>query len=204
MMENEMQITANDLDMLREIANIGAGNAASALSEMTGQTIDISVPNCEMIGYSEIADRMGGAENIILGMLVQMSGDMEGYILLAQGLADARSTIKSLMGVELDEEDMNLEDYEPMREVCNILAGTYLSALSSMMSLSITPSVPEMTIDMAMAIMNVPVYMYGDLGEFVLLLNTRFGGAVEGIKGNFFLIPTIESLETLKKALLME
>lgn len=205
-MENEknMQITDNDLDMLREVANIGAGNAASALSEMTGLKIDISVPNCEVIGYSEIAERMGGAENIILGMLVQMSGDMEGYILLAQELCDARSTISALMGVELSEEDMNLADYEPMREVCNIMAGTYLSALSSMMNLSITPTVPEMTIDMAMAIMNVPVYMYGDMGEFVLLLNTKFGGDVESIKGNFFLIPTIESLETLKKALLME
>lgn len=197
-----MEISALDLDMLKEVANIGAGNAASALSEMTGQSIDIKVPDCELIGYSEIAERMGGAENVILGMLVQVSGDIEGYILLAQRLEDARNTLRVLLGQELRNEDFNLEDYEPMREVCNILVGTYLSAISSMLQLNITPTVPEMTIDMAMAIMNVPVMVYGELGESVLLMNTEFGEDAESIKGEFFMIPTVQSLEVLKNALL--
>ena len=70
-----------------------------------------------------------------------------------------------------------------------------------MMQLNIIPTVPEMTIDMAMAIMNVPVLVYGELGESVLMLDTKFGGAAENINGNFFLMPTMESLEVLKKAL---
>ncbi len=197
-----MQISDSDLDLLKEIGNIGAGNAASSLSAMTGQTINISVPHCGMIGYSEIAEKLGGAENIILGMLVQMSGDMEGFILLAQELVDAKNTIKSLLGQDINiEPEFHLEDFEPMREVCNILVGTYLSAISGMTQLNITPTVPDMTIDMAMAIMNVPVMVYGELGEYVLMLDTEFGGAGENIKGNFFLMPTIESLEVLKKAL---
>ena len=197
-----MEIGAADLDLLKEIGNIGAGNAASALSEMTGLPVSVNVPKCEMIGYSEIADKMGGAENVILGMLVQMSGDIEGFILLAQELHDARNTIKVLMGQEISEsEEFNIEVYEPMREVCNILVGTYLSAISSMMQLNIILTVPEMTIDMAMAIMNVPVLVYGELGESVLMLDTKFGGAAENINGNFFLMPTMESLEVLKKAL---
>ena len=155
-----------------------------------------------MIGYSEIADKMGGAENIILGMLVQMSGDIEGYILLAQTLEEARNTLRLLLGQEFPDGDMELEDYEPMREVCNILSSTYLSAISSMLQLNITPTVPDMTIDMAMAIMNVPVMVYGELGDSVLLMNTEFGGDAEGIKGEFFMIPTVQSLEVLKKALL--
>ncbi len=199
-----MEISAIDLDMLKEIANIGAGNAASALSEMTAQKVDINVPKCEMIGYAEIADRMGGAENVLLGMLVQLSGDIDGYILIAQELNDARGIIKACLGTQISENDINVESYEPMREVCNILVGTYLSAISSMTNLTIIPSVPAMTIDMAMPIMNVPISVYGELGEFVLLLDTRFDGLEERIRGNFFLIPTIESLEVLKKALLME
>ena len=131
-----------------------------------------------------------------------MSGDIDGFILLAQELHDARNTIKVLMGQEISEsEEFNIEVYEPMREVCNILVGTYLSAISSMMQLNIIPTVPEMTIDMAMAIMNVPVLVYGELGESVLMLDTKFGGAAENINGNFFLMPTMESLEVLKKAL---
>ena len=109
-----MEIGAADLDLLKEIGNIGAGNAASALSEMTGLPVSVNVPKCEMIGYSEIADKMGGAENVILGMLVQMSGDIEGFILLAQELHDARNTIKVLMGQEISEsEEFNIEVYEP-------------------------------------------------------------------------------------------
>lgn len=196
-----MVISEIDLDMLKEVANIGAGNAASALSEMTGQAVDISVPSCEMIGYAEIAERMGGADNVILGMLVQISGDIEGYILLAQELKDARNTISILLGQEIPEQDMEVADYEAMREVCNIMVSTYLSAIASMMQLTIVPSVPEITIDMAMAIMNVPVFVYGEL-ESVLFLRTEFGGDAESIKGNFFMMPTLESLETLKKALM--
>ena len=195
-----MEINDIDLDMLKEVANIGAGNAASALSEMTGQVVDISVPSCEMISYAEMAERMGGADNVILGMLVQMSGDIDGYVLLAQELQDARNTIQVLMGQDIPEGDMELPDYEPMREVCNILVSTYLSAIASMMQLSITPTVPEITIDMAMAIMNVPVLVYGEL-ESVLFLRTEFGGDAKSIKGNFFMMPTIESLEVFKKAL---
>ncbi len=196
-----MEIGTFELDMLKEIANVGAGNAANSLSELTGQKIDINVPECKMIGYSEIAEVVGGAENVILGMLVKLSGDIEGYILLAQELQDAKNTIKALMGVDADGDDYDVKTYETMREVCNILAGTYISALSSMMQLTIDMSVPEMTVDMAMAIMNVPVYMYGDLGEFVLLLDTKFRAEGESVKGNVFLIPTIESLEVLKRAL---
>lgn len=195
-----MEISRIDLDMLKEVANIGAGNAASALSEMTGQVVDISVPSCEMISYAEIAQRMGGADNVILGMLVQMSGDIEGYMLLAQELQDARNMIKVLLGQEIPEQDMDVADYEAMREVCNIMVSTYLSAIASMMQLTIVPSVPEMTIDMAMAIMNVPALVYGEL-ESVLFLNTEFGGDAKSIKGNFFMMPTIESLGILKKAL---
>ena len=81
---------------------------------MTGLPVSVNVPKCEMIGYSEIADKMGGAENVILGMLVQMSGDIEGFILLAQELHDARNTIKVLMGQEISEsEEFNIEVYEP-------------------------------------------------------------------------------------------
>lgn len=195
-----MMISEADLDMLKEVANIGAGNAASALSEMTGQAVDISVPSCEMISYAEIAERMGGADNVILGMLVQMSGDIEGYMLLAQDLKDARNTIKVLLDQEIPEQDMDILSYEPMREVCNIMVSTYLSAIASMIQLSIIPSVPEITIDMAMAIMNVPALVYGEL-ESVLFLRTEFGGDAKSIKGNFFMMPTIESLDKLKKAL---
>lgn len=199
-----MNINEADLDLLKEIGNIGAGNAASALSEMIGQTVTINVPRCELIKFSEMTNIIGDPEHVILGILVQLQDDMEGYILLAQELEDAVQTVKALMGQDVSIEDgINLEDFDLMKEVTNILAGSYLSAISEMTGMRIDISIPAMTADMAMAIMNVPALVYGEVGESVLMLDTQFGGAAECIHGHFFLIPTIESLEKLKKALNM-
>ncbi len=199
-----MNINEKDLDLLREIGNIGAGNAASALSEMIGSTVHIEVPRCEMIPYSEMTKIVGDPEHVILGILVRMSGEMEGYILMALEIDDAIETVKVLMNQDVSVEDgINLEDFDLMKEVCNILSGAFISAISEMTSMSIIPSVPEMAADMSMAIMNVPVLVYGEIGDSVLLLDTKFGGAAECIHGHFFLIPTIQSLEDLKKALYM-
>ena len=146
---------------------------------------------------------LGGPEIVVLGILVQLSGDLDGFILMVQELDDAANTLKLLLNLDESlEQEFDLEDLEPMKEVCNILVGAYVSAISSMTRLKIVPSVPEMTVDMAMAIMNVPALVYGEVGEYVLVLDTKFGGKAESIKGHFFLIPTIESFETLKKALI--
>lgn len=195
-----------DLDILKEIGNIGAGNAATALSSMVNSTVDIGVAKCQMIPFSEIADILSGPENIVLGILVQMNGDVEGFILLAMDLPDAASTIKLLMDIEVDppadDPETAIELLEPLKEVGNILSSAYLSAISSMTGLSIIPSVPEMTVDMAMAIMNVPVLVYGEVGESVLMLETSFKGLEGSMDGHFFLMPTVETYGALRKALL--
>lgn len=197
-----MDIEQLDLDMLREVANIGAGNAATALSIMAGQAVDISVPHCEVIGYSDITDRLGGAEQVVLGMLVRMRGDLEGYMLFTQTLEQARMTMHVLAGVDVPATDTSIESFEPMREVANILIGTYLSSVAEMAHLSILPSVPEITVDMSMAIMNIPVLVYGEIGNEILLLDAQFGGTMRSISGVFFMVPTPESLIKLRDALL--
>lgn len=197
-----MEINATDLDLLKELGNIGAGNAASALSEMIGMIVDINVPRCEMVPFAEIEEIIGDPEHVILGVLVRMEGDLEGYLLMAQELEDAAATIKLLLGQEVTlGEEIRIEEYEPMKEVCNILAGSYVSAIAEMTGLKIKLSVPEMTADMAMAIMNVPILVYGEIGDSVLMLDTQFGGAAESVRGHFFMVPTMESLQDLKQAL---
>lgn len=197
-----MNIDRIDLDMLREVANIGAGNAANALSVMTGQPVDISVPHCEVIGYADIADRLGGAETVVLAMLVRMRGDIEGYVLFSQPLDQARLMMKELIGKEVSPADSSVSSYEDMREIANILVGTYLSAIAEMAHLQILPSIPEMTIDMTLAIMNIPVLMYGETSDTVLLLDAEFGGTAKNMSGAFFMIPTPDSLDKLREALL--
>ncbi len=192
----------SDLDLLKEISNIGAGNAAGALSAMIGAQVDISVPDCSLVGFSGIADMLGGPERVMLGILVQFSGDIDGFILMMQEPADAVETLNVFMDTDLpDWPDAGMQALEPMKEVCNILAGSYITAISAMTGLKISAAVPEMTVDMAMAIMNVPALVYGEAGEYVLMLDTRFGGKAAGVKGHFFLIPTIDSFRRLKERL---
>lgn len=197
-----MEIDKFDLDMLREVANVGAGNAASALSVMTGQSIDIQVPSCELLTYPEVAERLGGADSVMLAILVRISGDVDGFVLFMQRLPQARETMRTLAGMELPEGDTDVANYEPMREIANILVGTYISSIAEMAGISIIPSVPEITIDMAMAIMNVPVLLYGAVGDEVLMMEAEFLGFARDLTGAFYLVPTPESLEILKKALL--
>ncbi len=196
-----MYFSQTDLDILKELGNVGAGNAATALSEMLNTEIDISVPTCEMISFSEMGDVVGGPEKVILGILVQILGDLDGFVLMALDVDDAVNTLKILLDQDIASENVTIEDLEPMREVANILVGSYLDAIAYMTEFSVLPSVPEMTIDMAMAIMNVPALVYGEVGEEVLMLDTKFGGKAESIKGHFFLMPTIESYDKLKNAL---
>jgi chemotaxis protein CheC len=202
-MDGMMIFNDTDLDLLKEISNIGAGNAACALSKMIGVRVEISVPDCSLVGFSKITDMLGGPETVLLGVLVRFAGDLEGFILMVQEPKDAANTLNVLMDTDFDEEaDIGLDALEPMKEVCNILAGSYLTAISGMTGLKITACVPEMTMDMAMAIMNVPALVYGETGEYVLVLDTRFGGRAAGAFGHFFLIPTVDSFRALKERLL--
>ncbi len=199
---------AMDLDILREIGNIGAGNAATAMSEMVGETVDIGVPNCKIIPYSELTDLLMGSETVVAAVLVQMSGDLGGFILMAQNLPDAQNMMRILMQtkVSLSEDDIEgaFNQLEPLGEVVNIVAGSYLSAISSMTGLTIYPDIPRLSIDMAMAIMNVPALVYGEVGDGVLMLETSFFTPEDKIDGHFFLMPTVESFARLRKVLLGE
>ncbi|MDL2258484.1 chemotaxis protein CheC [Eubacteriales bacterium OttesenSCG-928-K08] len=200
-----MALDAGTLDVLREIGNIGAGNAASALATMLDDKVNIGLPSCEMVPFTQVARGFKSPEDLVVGTLVQMSGDMEGFVLMALPLDAAFELLKLLTGEEFSG---NADDYgavcealAPVSEIGNILIGAYLSAISSMTGMSIIPSVPATTVDMAMALMNIPVVVYGEIGESVLYMETDFHNEVSSIVGQYFLIPTVESSSRLMSAL---
>ena len=195
------------LDVLKEIANIGASKASTSLSEMINMNISMEVPECSVVKFSKICDDFGGADSIIGAVLVQMSGDMEGFIMLVAGIEDMCRTVSLLMGQETSVEGIEdpgemLSIIQPIEEVANILISTYLGAISNMTNFRIVPSVPCLNIDMAQAIMNVPALVYGDVGDVALLMETKFN--TPDIGGQFLLIPTVDSYHNLLKALNIE
>ena len=191
-------------DVLREIGNIGQGNAASALSQMLGKTIDISVPTVKLLEFNETVEYLGGPENIVLGMLVTLCGDIKGMMLYVLQKSFANSMISAVFGKELtDLTALDEMDVSFITEVGNILAGSYVNAISSLTGLTIDISVPTISVDMAGAILAVPAVEFAQIGNRVLFIDDSFifgdNTAAENreIKSNMILVPEISSLETL-------
>lgn len=206
---NLNDLNASQLDFFQEIENIGASHAATALSTLLNQPITLRVPNVEFCEFDHIADILDGPETLVVSLLVEMSGDLTGFILLVQKAEDARElsvSVVETMGMEVEESEALLTELQEsaLKEVANILSGAYLTALSQLTGLTIDSSVPKMVIDMAGAVMNLPAATYGEYGDIVLFMETEFQNRDEVLSGHFFLIPDIESFYVLMKTMGME
>jgi chemotaxis protein CheC len=189
------------LDAFREIGNIGAGNAVTALSEILGNRIDMEIPIARIVPFGSIAGILYGAETPVAGVLVGMHGDMEGYILIILQVEDAMKIAARASGVTVPDnvspQDLGEEERGAVTEIANILVGSFLTAIGAQTGLSVRPSVPEMAVDMLGAILGVAVVEYGTVGESVLLLETRFSDSDIDVNGHFFLIPDFNSYKKL-------
>ena len=192
------------LDALKELGNIGAGNSATALSQIISKKIDMSVPRVKVYSIYEIPELFGGSENIVVGVLLRMFGDMQGSLMF---LLDEESARKLLSDMMLGQEVGNLTDELPMSammEVGNIISSSYLNALSFFSNLTIIPSTPAFAYDMAGAILGTILYEVSELSDQVLLIETDFLGNGEAIRGHFFVLPDLPSLGILLKAVVVE
>lgn len=210
-MINLSELNESHLDFFKEMENIGASHAATALSNMLGKPVHLRVPSVKFYEFSEIAGMLGGAENLVVSVLVEMTDDLTGFILLVQDAQDAKdlsNTIITSMGMEPEESDEFLTEMQisSLMEVSNILSGSYLSAISSLTGLFVNASVPRMVIDMAGAIMNLPAATYGEYGDVVLFLETEFvdAGSEKSLNGHFMLVPDVNSFSVLLKTMGIE
>ena len=190
------------MDVLREIGNIGAGNAATALAKMLNKKVDMDVPKVKVLGFMDVNDILGGAEKLVVGILLRVTGDLTGNIMFILDYEAAQILVNMLMGKSVEEVgDFDELDMSALKEIGNILSGSYLSALSSLSNLTILPSVPDIAIDMAGAILSVPAIEFGKVGDTVLYIETQFSEGSTKVVGDFFLVPDVESYDILLKAL---
>lgn len=202
MLKNYDDLSPVAIDCLREIGNIGSGSAASALSEMLGKTIEMKVPNVCVLEYQQIIDTMGGPEKVITGILVRLEGDVTGMMMFLLEDSFAQVVLSTFMNAE-NVQVTKLGDMElsVITEMGNIMAGSYLRALSTLTGLTIDMSIPSMTVDMLGAIMSVPITEFAQIGDKVLYIDDGFMIDGVAIKSNIILIPEMNSLETLMKKL---
>ncbi len=188
------------IDVLKEIGNIGAGNAATALAKMLNKKIDMNVPKVNILDFNDVANLMGGPETLVSGVYFKIEGDIEGSIMFLLDIDSSKTLIKLLMnGYESNE----LDDFtqSALQEIGNILSGSYISSLSSLTGLNIKISVPSLAIDMAGAILSVPAIHFGQVSDKILIIETQFLQDNDNVKGFFFLVPDYDSYDILLKSL---
>lgn len=193
----------NDIyfDVLKEIGNIGAGNATTAIAKMLDMRLNMNVPKVQLLTFSELASVIGAEDEPICGIYLEVESDIAGSMMFILKLDSAHYLVDRLMGrdttkrTEFDEMDLSA-----LCEMGNILAGSYLSALAGLTGMTITSSVPYLSIDMAGAILSVPAIQFGFLGDNALLIETEFGDDVL-VEGYFILLPELDSYDKILNSL---
>ena len=187
-------------DVLKEIGNIGAGNATTALAQMMQCNVDMAVPQVKLLEFKELGEIMGGEELIMAGIYLGIEGDITGSIMFLLEKQAARHLVSKLMGMASEGEEFTEMEFSALKEVANIITGAYLNSLSSLTNLCIYPSVPDLCVDMAGAILSVPAIEFGALGDKMLLIQTQFFDEMI-LDGYFILIPDLESYGKILSAL---
>ncbi|MBR3606163.1 MAG: chemotaxis protein CheC [Lachnospiraceae bacterium] len=186
-------------DVLKEIGNIGAGNATTALATMLQCKVDMGVPEVRLLKFSEIGQLLGGEEQVMAGVYLAIEGDINGSIMFLVKEDVAMHLIRKLLG-DMTSDTMGEMEKSALKEISNIITGAYLNAMSSMTNLSIVPSIPDLCIDMAGAILSVPAIEFGELGDEMLLIQSQIYDQV-AIDGFFIMVPDMESYKKILTAL---
>jgi chemotaxis protein CheC len=190
------------MDVLKEVGNIGAGHAATALSRLLDKPVDMLVPTVRMVPFEEISNSVGGSEQVVIAIFLRVEGETPGNIFFILRQESAKKMLKNLVGIEVENEDQYSEmELSALNEIGNILAGSYLSSLADFTNLYMSPTVPSLAIDMAGAILSYGLLQFGEMGDQALFIDTKFLDGVDEIEGHFFLIPDPESFQKIFSAL---
>lgn len=201
------QLTDQYFDVLKELGNIGAGNATTALAQLINCKVDMCVPQVKLLEFKEVGEIVGGEDKVMTSIFLQVEGDIDGSIMFMLSKTAAAHLVNKLMCgmLEIDEGSADEYDFGEMecsaiKEVGNIITGAYLNALSGLTNMKIYPSVPQLAIDMAGALLSVPAIEFGVFGDKILLIQTQFSDDIV-LDGFFILIPDIESYEKILRSL---
>ena len=188
-------------DLLKELGNIGAGNATSALSQMMGMKLDMDIPDVRLLEFKDVGSAMGGADQVMVGIYLLAEGDINGSMMFMLGTKSARNLVNVLMSTpDNTSEELTEIELSALKEVGNIITGAYLNSLSMLTGLSMLPSVPSIAVDMMGAILSVPAIAFGIEADEILLVDTQFSSDVQ-MEGYFIMLPDMDSYAKILKAL---
>jgi len=199
------ELNETHIDVLKEIGNIGAGNAATSLSQMLSKTIEMNVPEVDILNLDDAIDTMGGHENIVVGVLVSFYGDIDGVILFLLKKEFVHLILNSLMGTELNSfEEISEMEMSALSEIGNIMVSSYVNSIASLTEMAIDITVPSVCIDMTGAIIDAVASEFSEVSDKVMFIKEKYFCGEETIYSNMLLLPSVTSLKILLNRFGME
>jgi len=205
------KISTLHLDILKEIGNIGAGNAATALSTLLNKKIDMNVPSVRVISFNEMMELVGGPDNVVACVFLRIEGEAPSSMYFILSLEQAERFIHQMTGqVSFSYGLSSSSEFSAsaLQELGNILAGTYLSSLSDFTKLHLYSSVPAFFVEMAGAVLSAGMLELSKVSDYAIVIDTELKeGELEdrdSINGHFFLLPDPASFEIIFNTLGIE
>lgn len=200
-MTDEAALGERRLDALREVGNIGAGTAATALSLLVGNPVRIGIPRVSLMPVERVADHLDDGEAVVAAVLLQVTGDAPGHMLVVMREAAAHRLAAVLMGragvAPRPAGPFTEMELSALQEVGNVLTSAYLGALSQLTGLRLEPTPPAVGVDMAGALVGAALAEVALTSSTALLIDSGFGGDDEVAAGDVLFLPTEEALATV-------
>ena len=206
MIANYEELNDTQIDILKELGNIGAGNAATSLSIMLNMDVNIYLPDVKITDFDTAVNSLGGAETMTVGVLLNYTGEANGMIMFLLSLEDA----KNISRIVLYEEEEDNEDglcemkLSVIKEIGNILGCSFINSMALLTGLKIDISIPYIAIDMAGALLSVPVIQFGAVGDKVLFLEEGFSTHQGDLNTRVILFAEVDTLRTIMSRLGLE
>ncbi len=202
-MASELILTEEQIDALTEVGNVGAGHAATALSQLIKKKVMITVPDVRVIDISEVENLIGDSNSLVAGIVMNVLGDLTSKILLLLTRESALSLADMLLQKKVGSSKVLSEHgNSAIKETGNIVSGAYMNALNEFLGLMLLPSVPNLVFDIAGAILSSISDGFEGMSPKVLSIETQFSEEEDNvIKGYLLMIPDVPSVDVLLQAI---
>lgn len=192
------ELNETHIDVLREIGNIGAGNAATSLGVLIDETVSISLPQVRIEDYDSVLNTVGGAEKMVVAVLMNFHGDANGMIMFLLDIKDAQDITEILVGQD-ENKDNGLSEMKisAIKEIGNILGSAYLGSIAAMTNMTIEVSIPYVAVDMAGSVLSTPVIQFGAVDEKVMFIEENFNTDDKKLKSNIILFAEIKTVKDI-------
>lgn len=195
-------LSANELDVFREIGSIGNGNAATALSGILMEKVNMEMPEVGILEFNEAQKRLGEPEEIVAAVLVELSGKISGIMMLILKKDFVRQLTGKVLGrTELDMLRLDSMEESLLLEAGNIMISSYVNALSSLARIPVELSVPQIAVNMLGGVISMPLAMMGIVSDKLMMIKGKFFIGEAELSSDMLLLPDIDSLNNLMEGL---